>query len=210
MTDEIGSEQGEVITPDNPKSKLSLVKEQLLGNPQVYFAGEIHEVGSAGWIETVNMIIAPNTPMADVDKLNAFMNAVGLVTDIHTGQVALLEKGGGIRLGNLTFDETIGTAHRVIEEVVESTEPEVLRRAGITVGPSTKQQDQEFKRRSWISVYPTAELASIMFAYERGLQDGTVEPNSDIGFQKYSISPDIVAQIRDQQPHGLFARLKRG
>ena len=203
-----GSLQGDVIAPDNPRSKLSLVREQLLGNPQVYFAGEISIAkGLGGWTETVNMIIAPTTPMADVDRLNAFMEALG--TDIHTGGIASLEKGGGIHLGYLEFDETIGTAHRVIEEVVESTEPEVLRRAGIRIGASTTQQDQEFKRRSWIRVYPTAELASIMFAYEQGLQDGTVELNDDIGFQKYSIRPEIVAQIRSQQPNGLFARLRR-
>lgn len=99
-------------------------------------------------------------------------------------------------LGKLYFDETLGETTREILITTTAIEPEALKRAGVPIGESRKTERESLRRRTWVRVYPDANSAQIIAEYERGLEDGTVEPNSTFDYMKHWFSAEQLEKLR--------------
>lgn len=188
----------EFKTQEQRISLLQQVKEGLQADQRVYFAGEIlHFPGDNVWLETVDIIVAPVKPIYDPEKLNQFMDS--LVPDIprlaRDGARKRDEKSD-FSLGSLYFDETLGETTREILITTTAIEPEALKRAGVPIGESRKTERESLRRRTWVRVYPDANSAQIITEYERGLEVGTVEPNSTFDYMKHWFSAEQFEKLR--------------
>ena len=181
---------------------------------RVYFAGEIvHSPYGLGWLEAVDVIVSPVEPIYDPKKLNQFMDS--LVPDIPRSardEASKYDKKSDFRLGKLYFDETLGETKREISITTTTVEPEVLERAGVHIGESHKTEEKALRRRTWVRVYPDADSAQIIVEYERGLEDGTVEPNSTFGYMKQWFSAEQFEKIKrgEKRPRFRLPKLIRG
>lgn len=184
---ENGQENGVKLVPqlDKPKNKLVAVREQLQANPKVYFAGEVHKHypdiygEDAHWFETVDMYVAPTTPQFDAMELNTFMDHLTAGIELSGRHAAQIEFDGGIRLGRLYYEETIGSIREVTQITVETTEPETIERAGLTVGKSQSEFQANISRMTWVKVYPDPILAKTVYEYENNYQNGIETDEQD-------------------------------
>lgn len=169
------------------EQKISLlrhVREGLQTNRGVYFAGEIlHSNYGSGWLEAVDIIVAPVKPIYDASKLNKFMDS--LIPEIPRSardEAYKISEGSDFSLGRLYFDETIGTTRKEIKITTTTVEPEALKRAGVSIGESHETKDEQLQRRIWVRVYPDVNSAQLVAEYEQGVKEGTVEPNSTFDY----------------------------
>lgn len=197
-----------------PKTKIAVVREQLQTNPNLYFAGEIHHYHSTApesgdWTETVDIIVAPKKPIFDADKLNTLMD--GLITNIEPSakDKALNRSDGGLDLGKLYFDETIGTMQQITITKIQTAEPETIKKAKKTVGETRKENQYEMQRRTWVRVYPDSTSAAIVCEYENGVRNGTVESSSELGFARYWIDGEQLRQLKAQNSRSPITTVKR-
>ena len=168
------------------------LKEGLLADPRVFFAGEIlHSPYGAGWMEAVDIIVAPTKPIYDADRLNEFMDSFipGLPRSARD-EARKYDKKSDFQLGKLYFDETLGTTKREIRITTTTVEPEALERAGVHIGESHETEEELLQRRTWVRVYPDANSAQTVAEYERGVNEGTIEPNSTFGYLEHWITAE--------------------
>lgn len=191
-------------------SLLQQVREGLQADQRVYFADEIlHSPYGYGWLETVDIIVAPVKPIYDAEKLNQFMHS--LVPDIPRSardEARKYDEKSDFRLGKLYFDEVLGETIREISITTTAVEPEALERAGVHIGESQKTEKDSHKRRTWVRVYPDANSAKIVAEYEQGRKDGTVEPNSTFDYMQHWFSAEQFEQIKKSEKKPLIRRPK--
>lgn len=193
-----------VDTLSGGKSILAEVRNQLQTNPQLFYAGEMFSHPSTdpeirNWTETVDIIVAPVSPIFDAQELNKFMD--GLIVGVQTSsrdQADPLEDGG-LSLGKLYYDELIGTRRQEITTLVTAVDPEALQRAQIAVGEDQRTVIKNLLRRIWVRVYPNALSAQTIFEYEQGVMNGTVESNSTFDWLKHRIDGGQVRRMKENQ-----------
>lgn len=201
------------LQPDKPKTKIDAVREQLQANPNVYFAGEIHCYHSGApensyWTETVDLIVAPTIPQFDADELNVFMNS--LITDVELSNrdSARSRFDGGLELGKLYYDETIGSISKVTLTTIETTEPEIIQRAERTVGESRSERQDKMQRRTWVRVYPDRISAAAAYEYENGVANGTVQPNNTHDYVRHWLTVKQVRRLKAQGNQSLISGVR--
>jgi hypothetical protein len=201
--------------PDRSRTKIAYVREQLHNNPKVYFAGEIHRYHPGApeysyWTETVDIIISPTTPQFEANQLNSFMDSLIVGMEPTSRDTA---RGGGthdLNLGRLYFDETIGSLREVTLTTIETSEPDVLQRAGRIVGESKREKQRKIQRRTWVRVYPDPTSAQAVYEYENGVTAGTTEPSSTYEYADHWLTPEQVDKLRKQYTHeGIIDKAKR-
>lgn len=177
---------------------LERIREGLQTDESVYFAGEIVHPNYGGyWLEAVDVIVAPKEPIFNADKLNDFMD--DLVPDLPRSardEARKHDKESDFALGKLYFDEVIGETTREIEVTTTAVDTEALQRSGVNIGKSHETKVQQLQRRTWVRVYPSAEAAQIVAEYEKGIADGTVEPNQEFGYMQHWFSAEQFEQIK--------------
>lgn len=200
----------EVEVQEQRVSLLQQVREGLQADRRVFFAGEIsHSPYGPGWLEAVDIIIAPVKSIYDPRKLNQFMDS--LVPDVPRSArdgASRYDNKSDFRLGRLYFDETLGKTTREILTITTTVEPEALKRAGVPLGESRKTEEELLRRRTWIRVYPDANSAQIIAEYEQGLKDGTVEPNSTFDHLQHWFSAGQFEEIKKSGKKPLIRRPK--
>ncbi len=191
-------------------SLLQQVREGLKVDERLYFAGEIlHSPFGAGWLEAVDIIVAPIKPIYDPNKLNQFMHS--LIPDIPRSardDASKYDKKSDFSLGKLYFDETLGETKREILITTTPIEPEALKRAGVHIGESQETEKELLRRRTWVRIYPDANSAQIIAEYEQGLEDGTVEPNSTFDSMHFRFSAKQFEEIKKSGKKPLIKRPK--
>ena len=106
-------------------------------------------------------------------------------------------KDGGINLGRLYFDETIGKMKRNIARIVtpiDISESSIIEKAGLKIGESNEKTDMDIQRRTWLRIYPDPISAQTIYEYEKGVMDGTIEPKYEFEYLEHWIE---LQQIRD-------------
>lgn len=189
---------------------LQKVREGLQADKRVIFAGEIlHPSHGQGWLETADIIVAPVKPIYDARELNKFMDS--LVPEIPRSARDAASKNderSDLALGKLYFDETLGEITREILTTTTATDPEALKRAGVTIGKSSKTEKELLQRRTWVRIYPDANSAQIITEYEQGCENGTVEPNETFENLKYWFSPRQLQELKDLRGRQVSKRPK--
>jgi len=187
-------------------SLLQQVREGLQADRRVCFAGEIlYSPYKYGWLEAVDIIVAPVEPIYDPKKLNRFMHS--LVPNIPRSafdEALQRNERSDFSLGKLFFDEALGETKREIVITTTTVEPEALERAGVHIGESHKTEKETLQRRIWVRVYPDANSAQIITEYERGLKDGTVEPNSTFNYMQHWFSAEQLEEMKKAGPFWKF------
>lgn len=203
----------ELVTTEIGERRASLlqqVREGLKADSKVYFAGEIlHSPYGSGWLEAVDIIVSPTKPVYDADKLNQFMD--NLVPDIPRSardEARKYDDKSDFRLGRLYFDETLGITKKEIKTTTTTVEPQALDRAGVHIGESHHTEEEPLERRTWVRVYPDVDSAQIIAEYERGLKEGTVEPNRDFEYMKHGFSAEQFRNIKRNR-NKLHLKLKK-
>lgn len=163
---------------------LDRVEEELGRRDDTIVAGKIVDSGTLGegWIETVSLIVASTTPIYDIARLNRYMAIlIRGVRPTSVDQAYPYDRDGGIHLGQLYFDEVVGVQKEEITTEITAVQPDVLERARVATGLFRRTQERELRRRTWVRPYPDTTVAQIVAEYERGIHEGSVEPNSDFG-----------------------------
>ncbi|MBI3954475.1 hypothetical protein HY333_00355 [Candidatus Collierbacteria bacterium] len=189
------------------RSILVVVREQILANPAVFYAGEVVKFdGLGGWAQTIDMIVSPVKPIFDVKKLNEFM--YGLV-DVKPTQYddAYPKQEDGIHLGRLYFDEPIGRRRTEATTFVTPVEADTLQQAGITIGETNRTHEEDIMRRTWLRLYPDPLSAQTIFEYEQGVTNGTIEPNSTFNYLQHWIDGEQVRRMRENKGYNPFVRI---
>lgn len=191
-------------------SLLQQIREGLQSDQRVYFAGEIlHSPYGAGWLEAVDIIVAPVKTIYDPNRLNQFMD--NLVPDIPRSardKAIKYDNKSDFQLGKLYFDETLGTTKKEIKITTTTVEPQALDRAGVHIGESHHTEEKPLKRRTWVRVYPDVNSAQIIAEYEQGLKKGAVEPNRDFDYMKHWFSAKQFENIKRNR-NKLHPKLKK-
>jgi hypothetical protein len=200
-------------TSERPQTKIALVREQLLGNPSLHFAGEIHHFNptapeSGYWTETVDIIVAPKKPQFDLAGLNDFMDGLITGVELSARDEAYAQSDDGIHLGKLYYDETIGSMKKTTITVIDTTEPDTIQHAGRVVGETQTERTDKIQRRTWVRVYPDAISADTVYDYENGMANGTVEPNADHQYAQHWLNGEQVRHLRAQYSHNPVAMAK--
>lgn len=193
--------------PGERKSKLVIVREQVLANPAVFYAGEVTKyAGVGGWTQTIGMIVAPVKPIFDYQQLNEFMHGIVDVKPTqHDDARPYMEDG--INLGRLYFDEPIGKMRTQTTTFVTPIEAEALQKAGITIGETNDLREQDIMRRTWLRVYPDAVSARAIFEYEQGVMNEVVEPNSRLDYSEHWIEGEQLKRMRNNHGYNPFVRI---
>lgn len=182
---------------ESRRSVLDQVRAQLNAREDVYVGGEVlTSPAGPGWTETVDILVAPVSPIYDPDKLNVFMD--GLITGIQLSarDEAHDYMDGGIHFGMLYFDEDLGMNNEKIISHVTAFEPEALLRAGIKIGRTTRDREERLRRRTWVRVYPDSVVCQIAAQYEQGVREGTIEPDSTFSYLQHWITPEQVRELK--------------
>jgi len=179
-------------------SLLQKVTEGLKTDKRVYVAGVIlHPNYGVGFLEAVDVIVAPVSPIYDAEKLNEFMDS--LVPEIPRSARDAASKHSeeeNFALGRLYFDETLGTTKKEIKITTTTVDPEALKRAGVPIGESYKTEEELLRRRIWVRVYPDANSAQIIAEYEQGRKNGTVEQNPTFDFLEHWFSAKQFKELK--------------
>lgn len=180
-------------------SLLERVREGLQSDKRVFIGGEIiHSNSGMGWLETVDIIVAPIKPIYDPKKLNLFMDElVPNLTRSAKDEASHRDKTSNFELGKLYFDETLGIVKREIKITTTAIEPTALERSGVQIGESHKTEEERLKRRTWVRVYPDATSAQIVAEYEKGIAEGTIEPDSKFDYLQHWFSPEQFNKIKN-------------
>ena len=179
-------------------SLLEKVREGLRSDKRVFFAGEIiHRDYGAGWLETVDIIVSPVEPIYDPNKLNDFMDSLAPDLPRSARDAARhYDEKSNFELGKLYFDESLGSTRREIKIVTTAIEPEVLVRSGVQIGESHETKEENLNRRTWVRVYPDTSSAQIVADYEKGVAEGTVEPDSKFSYMQHRFSSEELKAIK--------------
>lgn len=211
--------KSELFSTNNPETAgkkpttLSRLLEQLSANPKVYVAGQVHEYHPSApeygyHSETVNIVVAPTSPLFTAAELNNFM--YGLFPTIEfTSRDEAVDQGGDIRVGKLYFDEQIGTQHQVIITTIKSDEPDTLSRADKSVGTTREEVTRKLMRRTWVTIYPDPITANALYQYLAGRQNNTIEYDEGHDNAKYRIKEQQVAELKKHYQAGPFSKLKQ-
>lgn len=198
---------------ENREQNLTLlekVRESLLTDERVYFAGEIlHSPYGAGWLEAVDIIVAPVNPIYDAEKLNEFMHS--LAPDIPRStwdEARHYSMDSAFRLGKLYFDETVGSTTREIDITTTAVDPEALKRTGVHIGKSHETKEEELKRRTWVRIYPDTTSAKLIAEYEKGIKERTTEPIPLFEHMRFRLTSEQLDEIRNSEAKQLFRQLK--
>lgn len=115
-------------------------------------------------------------------------------------------------LGKLYFDESLGSTRKEIKIITTAIEPEALARSGIHIGESHETEEESLNRRTWVRVYPDAYSAQIVTDYEKGVAEGTIEPDSKFRYMQHWFSSEQIKALKKTGGHvGLkLPRLTRG
>jgi len=191
------------------ETKLATVKEELQRNPGLFYAGEIFKYPGRGyWTETVDIIIAPNKPILDADRLDEFMH--GLIKKVRPSQVDNVKQhntDSDFILGKLHFDEKIGERNDETTTTITAVDPEALQRAKINIGKSQETVKRDIERKTWVRVYPDPSSAKIVHDYELGVNQGTVKPNPTFDYLQHWIEPDQLREMKANQEPTVFRKL---
>jgi len=195
-------------------SLLEKVREGLHSDRSVFFAGEIiHPNHGAGWLEAVDIIVSPVKPIYDPEKLNDFMDSlVPHLPRSAKDDARHYDEKSDFQLGRLYFDESLGSTRREIKIITTAVEPEALVRSGVQIGESHKTEDESLNRRTWVRVYPDTYSAQIVADYEKGVAEGTVEPDSKFSYMQHWFSSEQLKALKKAGWHsGLrIPRLTKG
>lgn len=199
--------------PDKLRTKIAAVREQLQVNPNVYFAGELHHYHPGApehgyWTETVDIIIAPTTPQFEADGLNTFMSGLIVDVELSSKDDACDHDDGGLALGKLYFDETIGSIRKVTQITIETSEPETILKAKRQLGESQTEWQGEIQRRTWVRVYPDPISAATVYEYETAVSNGTVEPNSAHEYAHHWLDGEQIRQLKEENSKTPISRIK--
>lgn len=204
----------EIKGQEQKPSLFQQVKEGLLTDPKVFFAGEIlHSPYGTGWIEAVDIIVSPTNPIYDADRLNEFMDHLLPELPRSSRDAARKhDKESDFQLGKLYFDETLGTIKREIRITTTTVEPKVLERAGVQIGESYEMEKELLRRRTWVRVYPDTTSAQLVAEYERGIKEGITEPNSTFDYMHHWFSAEQFEKIKSAgiRSNTGFRKLLRG
>jgi len=170
-------------------SKLTQVRWALQANSNIVIVGQKernHLPNRDGyWSHTVDIIVAPKDGLYTAEELQSLMLSLVPENVEVTCKDDFQDRERELQFGKLYFDEVIGseTIHReiVIDDDVISLDNAV---DGKLVIDDTK----EVKRRTWVSVYPNAQMAAA------ALEGGGL----------YRVSKEELAKHR-----GIFDRLKK-
>ena len=179
-------------------SLLEKVKEGLRSDKRVFFAGEIiHRNYGADWLETVEIIVSPVEPIYDPNKLNDFMDSLAPDLPRSARDAARhSDEKSDFQLGKLYFDESLGSTRREIKIITTAIEQEALVRSGVQIGESHETEEQNLNRRTWVRVYPDTSSAQIVADYEKGVAEGTVEPDSKFSYMQHRFSSEELKAIK--------------
>lgn len=210
QTQDSGEQSNIIESQKKESTRLQQVREGLKSDNRVYFASEILESNYGyGWLEAVNIIVAPNKPIYDANKLNEFMDS--LIPDIPRSardSANKYDKNSDFSLGKLYFDEKVGETTRVISSTTTAVDPDALTRSSVHIGRSQKTETETLKRRVWVRVYPDINSAQIIAEYEQGVKEGTIEPNSTFGHMQHWFSAEQFEKLRKSRKKPIFKRLK--
>lgn len=200
---------------ERPEASLSLYErllEKLGGDPRVHLAGHIVMPRyGGGWVEGIDIIVAPVKPIYNPDDLNQFMDSlVPGMTPTSRDEASQHDKGSDFQLGKLYFDSDVGTTTREIEITTVASDPGALNRSEIVAGKHHKTETEVLRSRTWVRVYPNEEAAEAVFNYEKGAVEGTAEPtqSSDISYAKHWLTPGQLERLK-QAERDPFNRLKK-
>lgn len=195
-----------------PLFKLDIVLSELKKNPNVYLAGMVINPNHGyGWTEAVSIFVAPIKPTYKIDKLNHFMK--GLIKDVKATCLdeACLYMEDGIHLGRLYYDEDICKIKSVIQSSIEAIDPDALSRSGLKVGSTTRNTEEILRRRTWVRVYPDVNSAQTIFQYEKGVEEGHIEPNNNLGYSEHWLTGEQIRKLKQgQNPLSRISGLLRG
>lgn len=111
------------------------------------------------WLQTIDIRVAPDYGLFTVNELQAFM--MGLVKLDPTSKVDFRSRGEFLRIGQLHFDESIGTETVTGSRTIHITDPDVplpdFFENGKTVFDASRTND--LTRRTSIWVYPDRDHA---------------------------------------------------
>jgi len=189
-----------------PKTLLGKVTEGLKNDRRVFYAGQlIHPKYGSGWVEAVDILVAPNSAIYDPRRLNEFMDSLlpGLERSARDA-AEQYSKDEDFHLGRLYFDELIGLRKSKITEILESSDSDAMARSGLAMGTCQYERNEELKRRTWVRVYPDQALALSVYEYEKALKDGTLEEASRrFQYSEHWLSPEIIEKARKASGRGL-------
>ena len=163
------------IQTDKPRSVLTVIKEQLIGNPDVY--------------------VAPIQPIFDANELNAFMQGIISIKPSST-HLAAQQSDGYLRLGKLYYDEVIGSIRKIVIEQVETTEPEIIQKVGGIVGETRTESTKAPQRRTAVKVYPERFSAQEVHDYQAGLARGAITRPMVGNMTDHWLEPDQIERLK--------------
>ena len=160
-------------------SKLHRVCKALLTNEKVAVEGQIiNSRASGGWTETVDILTGPKQEILDPTKLNEFM--LSLIPGLEPLPVdTITAHGQHFSVGKLYFDEPIGLRRTSGKIVTTAHDSYALARAGMQVGSRDIDDEEILKRRTWVRMYPNADLPRKYVAYLQAKHAGVVSYNDD-------------------------------
>lgn len=166
-----GPEGGSTEITKPGESKLDSIRRQLAQNREVVVGGEVIDPNPGGYFgETVDMFVAPARPIFNPRKLSVFMH--GLIKNIETTSVDEISDNGegGMSVGTLYYDEQID--------------------------PNFSQRGL---RRTWVRVYPKANLARFVAEYQQAGARGEIVPRlENVTFDRLShfLHRDVLEKIK--------------
>lgn len=184
--------------------------EQITANPNAELVGEIHGRHSLTHPASMELLVAPTTPLYDPESLNLFMD--GLVTlgpaRRHPSEPHQAKKDYVV-LGKLCFDEVVGSKKVQTTTHTRAIDPRILEELGIEEGEKIDEQVTDITRRIWLRVYPTIRLAKDVWSYETSrAADDHFPRNPEMSNLAYSFSPERVRTLENAPAFG--HRLKEG
>ena len=201
----------EIENPESTYVPLAhILQEQIAANPGAEFIGEIQEKNTLGRPGTLEMLVAPASPLYDPDQLNEFMD--GLVNSEPSKRFPAAISGsnkGRVVLGKLCFDEVVGRRNISTTTHVEAIDRQLLEELGISEGVVSEESVANISKRIWLRVYPSAQLARTVLSYETERADGHGHPRDpEMSQLAYSFSPEQVKAMENGRSH--VYRLKEG
>lgn len=165
-------------------SKLSIVKNALENNPNIRIlevrrGNYLSIIRSGPWSETYDLITVPEEPLYDINKLQELMLSL-IPNGLEPTSITDFYKFGkhGIYFGKLYFDEHIGLEKTLTELAI--TDPDLLKDESLKLefsyGKKLIKKERPLQRRTWVSLYPSAEIAkNLEYEYNTHIDGKTLK-----------------------------------
>lgn len=186
---------------DNPLvSKLTIVRNELMANPDVVYAGDTpnhHPIGSA---RDIKIFIAPKNPLFSIGALNDFMH--GLVKsvkpfEINDASPGYNVDGPGISIGSLRYDETIAKVRTNIETFTTVIDSELAEEFNIKAGLFFTSRDDYIMRLIRVYIYPEEYSARTIHARSARIPESERKGCID-GFDSvFEIGPRDIERLKE-------------